>query len=89
MRRHISKAEKELALRMSLDSGVSDEHIARYTGIRPRTMRRIRAQFQKDGDVVKKPVVAGRPRLLNSLDAMFVQDLVERQPDIMLSEIAD
>jgi transposase-like protein len=70
MRRHISKAEKEVALRMSLESGASDETISKYTGIRPRTMRRIRAQFEKDGEVVKKPVVAGRSRLLNSLDAM-------------------
>lgn len=69
MRRHISKSEKEVALRMSLESGLSDIKIAEYTGIRPRTMRSLRKRFQETGEVVKKPVVSSRPRLLNSLDA--------------------
>ena len=38
-RRHISKAEIEIALRMSLQSGPNDVQVAEYTGIRPRTMR--------------------------------------------------
>jgi len=35
MRQHISEVEKETALRMSLESGLSDTTIAEYTGIRP------------------------------------------------------
>jgi len=69
MHRHIPKAEKEIALRMSLDSGLSNTEIAKYTGICPRTMRALLKQYKETGEVVKKPVVSGRPRLLNSLDA--------------------
>lgn len=105
MGRAISKAEKEITLRMSLQSGLNDTQIAEYTGIRPRTMRGLRKRFRETGEIVKKPVVSGRPRLLNSLDAMvgalntclcmsytfiqFIEDLVVRQPDIMLREIAE
>jgi transposase len=69
MCRYISKVEKEMALKMSLESGLSDTKIAEYTGIRPRTMRGLRQRFQETGEVVREPVVSGRPRLLNSLDA--------------------
>ena len=54
---------------MSLESGLSDEQIAEYTGIRPRTMRRIRQRYEETGEIVRRPVVSGRPRVLNSLDA--------------------
>jgi len=64
MHRHIYKAEKEIALRMSLQSGVSDAKIAEYTGVRPRTMRGLRKRFQETGEVVRKPVVSGRPCII-------------------------
>ena len=70
MHQHISKAEKEIALRMSLDSGLSNTEIAKYTSIHPRMMRALLKQYKETGEVVKKPVVSGCPRLLNSLDAM-------------------
>lgn len=70
MRRHISEIEKQMALRMSLDSGLSNTEIAEYTGIRPRTMRGLLKWYRETGEVVKKPVVSGRPRLMDSLDAM-------------------
>ena len=70
MHRQISKAEKEMALRMSLHCSLSDTKIAKYTGIRPRTMRGLSKRFRDTGKVVKKPVVNGCPRLLNLLDAM-------------------
>jgi hypothetical protein len=54
---------------MSLQSGVSDAKIAEYTGIRPRTMRGLRKRLRETGEVVMKPVINGRSRLLNSLDA--------------------
>ncbi|KIJ93419.1 hypothetical protein K443DRAFT_671877 [Laccaria amethystina LaAM-08-1] len=63
---------------MSLHCGLSDTKISEYTGIRPRTMRRLRKRFRVTGEVVKKPVVNGRPRLLNSLDATFL----EAPPDV-------
>ena len=55
---------------MWLQSGLNDTQIAEYTGIRPRTMRGLRKRFRETGEIVKKSVVDGRPRLLNSLDAM-------------------
>jgi len=69
MRRHISKEEKEIGLRMSLESGLSDEKIAEYTGIRSRTMRRMRQRYEETGESMRRPIVSGRPRVLNSLDA--------------------
>ena len=70
MRRHISEAEIEIALQMSLQSGPNDMQVAEYTGIRPRTMRGLCKRFRETGEIVKKSAVHGRPRLLNSLDAM-------------------
>jgi hypothetical protein len=69
MRQHISKVEKEIALPMSLESHISDARIAEYTGIRPRMMRGLHKQFRETGEIVRRPVVNGRPRLLSSLDA--------------------
>ena len=69
LRRHISKEAKEMALRMALDCGLSKIEIAEYTGIRPRTMRRLLQRYRETGEVVRKPVVSGRPRLMNALDA--------------------
>ena len=63
MHRHISKAEKEIALRMSLQSGLNDMQIAEYTGICPRTMRGLRKRFRETGEIMKKSVVDGRPKL--------------------------
>ena len=69
MCRHISKAEIEIALRMSLQSGLNEMQVAEYTGIRPRTMRGLCKRFRETGEIVKKLAVHGRPRLLNLLDA--------------------
>ncbi|KAF8961741.1 hypothetical protein BDZ97DRAFT_1759748 [Flammula alnicola] len=49
----------------------------------------LRKRFRETGEVVRKPVVSGCPRPLSSLDAMSLEGLVEQQPDIMLSEIAE
>ena len=43
--------------------------IAEYTGIHPRTMRDLHKHFQETGEIMKKSVVHGQPKLLNSLDA--------------------
>ena len=70
MRRHIPKEYKEIALHMSLNEDVNDEDIHRYTGISQRAMRRLRETYYKTGEVVRTPLDAGRPRLLDSLDAV-------------------
>lgn len=51
MRRHISKEVKEMAFRMSLESGLGDTKIAEYTGIRPSTLRCLRKHFRETGEI--------------------------------------
>ena len=69
MRRHIPKEYKEIAIHMSLNEGVSDKDIRRYTGISRRAMRRLRETYRETGEVVRTPLDDGRPRLLDALDA--------------------
>ncbi|OAX41900.1 hypothetical protein K503DRAFT_431263 [Rhizopogon vinicolor AM-OR11-026] len=52
-------------------------------------MRYIRKTFLETGEVVRTPVCAGRPRILDSLDANFLESCIERQPDILLTEMQD
>jgi hypothetical protein len=69
MGRHIPRERKEVALQMSL-LDVKDRIIGRHTGISERPMRCIRKTFwETPGEVVRTPVGAGRPRILDSLDA--------------------
>lgn len=68
MGRHISKERKQIALQMSV-LGIRDPMICRYTGISERSLRYIRKTFRETGEVVRTPVCAGRPRVLDSLDA--------------------
>ncbi|OAX39935.1 hypothetical protein K503DRAFT_39942 [Rhizopogon vinicolor AM-OR11-026] len=65
---HIRKERKQVALQMSL-LNVKDRTIHRYTGISERSMRYIRKTFRETGEIVRTPVCAGRPRILDSLDA--------------------
>ncbi|KIL67439.1 hypothetical protein M378DRAFT_42894, partial [Amanita muscaria Koide BX008] len=89
MRRHIPKEYKEIVIHMSLNEGVSDRFICRYTGISQRAMKRLRKTYRETGEVVRMPLDAGRPRIIDSLDAMFLEGCIERQPDISLSELQD
>ncbi|KAI0782606.1 hypothetical protein C8Q75DRAFT_686486, partial [Abortiporus biennis] len=87
MRRHIPKRDKEIALHMSLHHHLSDTKINNLLGIRPRTMRRVRKNYRETGSVVRTALCPGRPRELDGLEAKFLEGCVERQPDIMLSEL--
>jgi hypothetical protein len=69
MRRHIHKEGKEIALHMSLNEGVTDRDIRRFTGISQRAMKRLRKTYRKTGEVVNIPVTDSCPRLLDSLGA--------------------
>ena len=69
MRRYISQECKDIALHMLLNEGVSDKNIRRYNGISERAMKRLHRTFHKTGESVRKPLCAGRPRVLDSLDA--------------------
>jgi hypothetical protein len=69
MRQHIHKEQKEITLHMSLNEGVTDRDICRFTGISQRAMKWIRKTYCETGEVVNIPVTDGCPRLLDSLDA--------------------
>jgi hypothetical protein len=68
MGRYIPKEHKQIALQMSL-LNMKDQMIRHYTGISERSMRYIRKTYRETGEVVRTPVCAGRPRILDSLDA--------------------
>ncbi|KAG1882070.1 hypothetical protein F4604DRAFT_1577577 [Suillus subluteus] len=86
MGRYISKERKQVALQMSL-LNVKDPTIRRYTGISERSLRYLRKAYRETGEVVRTPVCAGRPRILDSLDANFLEACIKRQPDILLTEM--
>ncbi|KAG1888518.1 hypothetical protein F4604DRAFT_1674203 [Suillus subluteus] len=82
MGRYISKERKQVALQMSL-LNVKDPTIRHYTGISELMA------YRETGEVVRTPVCAGRRRILDSLDANFLEACIERQPDILLTEMQD
>ncbi|KAG1848883.1 hypothetical protein F4604DRAFT_1551487, partial [Suillus subluteus] len=53
------------------------------------SLRYLRKAYRETGEVVRTPVCAGRPRILDSLDANFLEACIERQPDILLTEMQD
>lgn len=75
-----------MALRMS-QLGESPTKIRQFTGVAPRTQRRISKTFADTGSVVKKPLQNGRPRLLNCLDVNFLEACIEKNCDIALEEL--
>jgi hypothetical protein len=104
MRHHIPKEYKDLALHMSLNENVSDNDVHCYIGISPRAMRCLRKTYRETGETIRTPVSPGRPRLLDTLDALvshsllclfsshisqFLEGCIERQPDMLLVELQD
>ncbi|KAI0365358.1 hypothetical protein BV20DRAFT_938165 [Pilatotrama ljubarskyi] len=84
-RRHIPDEQKELILTML--AHLSPKKIADVTGISARTIRRVRQTYRETGQVSRKPLVNGRPRELTGVE--YLESLIERQPDLMLSELRD
>ncbi|KAI0755317.1 hypothetical protein C8Q80DRAFT_1055452, partial [Daedaleopsis nitida] len=80
MRRHISKEVKDLALCMSLLHGLSNKHVARYTGISIRALTRLRRTYRQTGQTVRIPAMYGRFNL---------EGCIERQPDMSLVELKE
>lgn len=54
---------------MSLQHGIPDLQIKKFTGISVRSLKRLRQTYRETGEVVRVPVSAGRPRTLNGLEA--------------------
>jgi hypothetical protein len=67
MRRHISRAEKEQLFIMS--AYLTPSNIARVTNVSRRTVHRVLSLSLRTGSVEQRPLQAGRPRDLSSLDA--------------------
>jgi hypothetical protein len=65
-RRHISADVKESLVFMS--ASMTPLQIQYATGINKRTVNRVLCLWRGTGCVVRKPLQAGRPRILNALD---------------------
>ncbi|KAG2365558.1 hypothetical protein BDR07DRAFT_1215820, partial [Suillus spraguei] len=85
---HVSKERKQVALQMSL-LNVKDPTIRRYTGISEWSLRYLWKVYRESGEVVRTPVCAGQHRILDSLNANFLEVCIEQQPDIYLTEMQD
>jgi transposase len=82
--RSIAPEVKQLILRMESQTEMSQREMRTLTGV---TQRRLKKLFDRTGEVARQAFPAGRPRLLTSIDAMFLEGCIERQPDIYLSEL--
>ncbi|KAK7021409.1 hypothetical protein VNI00_017360 [Paramarasmius palmivorus] len=71
-----------------------------YQGLKPRTIcttsgyslrafYRLQKLYETTGQVTKRPLVPGAPRVLTSLQLDYLEGLIERTPDIYLSEMQD
>ncbi|KAF8954675.1 Homeodomain-like protein [Flammula alnicola] len=84
--RYIPEEQKQLVLTMSL-RGMRVKDIVKATGICRRTVARIKGTWKSTGEVVRKSLENGRPRVLSSLEVSYLESLVERTPDIYGREL--
>jgi len=68
-RRYIPANIKELIVSMGHDPEMNPRRIRELTGVSERTQYRVAALLRETGEVVRTPVVAGRPCKLDALDA--------------------
>ncbi|KAJ7916717.1 hypothetical protein B0H13DRAFT_1550097, partial [Mycena leptocephala] len=66
---------------------LSTNVIAKSNGVSPRTVQRVKRIWKTTGQVVNKSLANGRPRVLSSGDVSYLEGLIERTPDIYLSEL--
>jgi hypothetical protein len=67
--RYIPEEKKKLILTMSL-RGMKTKEIEDATGITSRTIRRVTNLWKLTGEVVKRPLERGRPRILTSIEVL-------------------
>jgi len=84
-RRHIPTEQKWLFITMS--AHLKPKEIAAVTEYSVDAVRRTLRIWRKTGDVVCRPLQAGRPRVLSPLDIAYLESLIERTPDIYGSEL--
>ncbi|KAF8601489.1 hypothetical protein BDV93DRAFT_445627 [Ceratobasidium sp. AG-I] len=87
-RRHISKEEKRLIVRMHA-RGASVQHLHDLTGVSIRAIQRAVQTQRETGDVVRTAPIIGRPRSLSGTDMAFLEACIERQPDLYLEELRE
>jgi transposase len=83
---HISDKLKEMALSMSLQ-GLTDSEVHEFTGISVCSLKHLRSTHRCTGAVSCKPLAAGRPQNLTSMQRQFLCECVEWQPDVALAEL--
>ncbi|KAJ8461838.1 hypothetical protein ONZ45_g18152 [Pleurotus djamor] len=83
--RFIHPEQKKLITTMSATMKATE--IAKHTKIAPRTIYRVLKRWRTTGFVDTKDAVVGRPRELDGYVSAYIEGLVDRQPDIFLSEI--
>ncbi|KAJ7896977.1 hypothetical protein B0H13DRAFT_1503520, partial [Mycena leptocephala] len=85
--RYIPPAQKRHVITMSA-KGMTNKEIAAAINIGESTVRRIKRLWHTTGYVVAQPATNGRPPALTSLELeASTGSLIERQPDIYLSEL--
>ncbi|KAJ6560057.1 Homeodomain-like protein, partial [Mycena capillaripes] len=85
--RYIHPAQKRHVITMA-EKGMKNDEIAAAINIGESTVRRIKRLWYTTGYVVAHPKKNGRPPILSTLDLEYLEALIERQPDIYLSELA-
>ncbi|THU97004.1 hypothetical protein K435DRAFT_663384 [Dendrothele bispora CBS 962.96] len=86
-RRFIHRSIKERMYTASIHRKSS--HVARMFSVSHRTVNRVKRLVLQTGSVVRIPARNGRPRLLNSLDLLYLEGCIELQPDMYLDELQE
>ncbi|EJF60806.1 hypothetical protein DICSQDRAFT_32689, partial [Dichomitus squalens LYAD-421 SS1] len=84
-RRNISDEEKRMVVIMAERLKPAD--IAEITRIRPSTVRKVLRLWRTTGEVSQRSHITGRPRALTGLEIAYLESLIERKPDMYLSEL--
>ncbi|KZP07590.1 hypothetical protein FIBSPDRAFT_707505, partial [Athelia psychrophila] len=82
---YISPEIKQLMV--SLSDHYKTRDIADICQVSPRTVRRVLELWRRRGEVVRVPIVQGRPRGLDALDLAYLESCIERTPDVYLYEL--
>ncbi|KZP15838.1 hypothetical protein FIBSPDRAFT_749589 [Athelia psychrophila] len=84
-RRHILEVVKKQMVTLSARYTVTE--VAKILDVAPRTVRQALQLWRRTDKVVNKPVAAGRPRVLTSLNVAYPEGCIEHTPDIYLSKL--
>ncbi|KZP28209.1 hypothetical protein FIBSPDRAFT_690215, partial [Athelia psychrophila] len=74
-------------LMVSLSGHYKTREIADICKVSPCTVQRVLQLWRQSGEVVRVPVVQGRPHKLDALDLAYLESCIERTPDSYLYEL--